>query len=157
MASKRVPYLNSAKPRLLPEPNFSARKRVFWKVVNFPFRFFPRWKWYFRSNHDWKFSFLVPDGISGKKSTVLRILREYSQILQLVPRILKCTLEQTTQFKKPIAETVLIHGINSAKMNFDWSAIFRYNGLRSGSKFQNWLPQRCDVKVIVQNFLYSFF
>ena len=64
----------------------------FWKVVIFPFRFFPRWKWYFRSNHDWKFSFLIPDGISGKKSTILRILREYSQILQLVLRILKCTL-----------------------------------------------------------------
>ena len=92
MASKRVTYLNSAKPRLLPEPNFSARKSVFWKVVNFPSRFFPRWKWYFRSNYDWKFSFLIPDGIPGKKSTISRILREYLQILQLVPRILKCTL-----------------------------------------------------------------
>ena len=83
MASKRVTDLSSAKPKLLPEPNFSARKSVFWKVVNFPSHFFPQWKWYFRSNYDWKFSFLIPDGISGKKSIILRILREYQQILQL--------------------------------------------------------------------------
>ena len=92
MVSKRVTYLNSAKPKLSSKPSFLARKSVFWKVPNFPSRFFPRWKWYFPSNHDWKFSFLIPDGIPGKKSTISRILREYSQILQLVPRILKCTL-----------------------------------------------------------------
>ena len=107
MASKRVPYLDSAKPGLLPEPNFSARKSVFRKVVNFPSRFFPRWKWYFRSNYDWKISFLTPDGISGKKSTISRISREYLHILQLVPPILKCTLVCLLCFKDVYKKTSL--------------------------------------------------
>ena len=99
-ASKRVTDLSSAKPKLLPEPNLSSRKSVFWKLVNFPSHFFPQWKWYFRSNNDWKFSFLIPEGMSGTKSTILRLLREYSQILQLVPRILKCTLKQVSMHER---------------------------------------------------------
>ena len=92
MVSTQVTYLNSDEPRLSLEPNFLARNSVFWKFPNFHSRFFSQRKLYVRSNYDWKFSFLIPDGIPGKKSTTLRILREYSQILQLVPRILKCTL-----------------------------------------------------------------
>ena len=92
MGKKRVTYLNSAKATLLSEPNFSAWKIVFQEVPNFPSHFFPRWKWYFRSNHDWKFSFPNPDWICGEKSVISSTLGEYSQILQLVPRILKCTL-----------------------------------------------------------------
>ena len=92
MGKKRVTYLNSAKATLLSEPNFSAWKIVFQEVPNFPSHFFPRWKWYFCSNHDWKFSFPNPDWICGEKSVISSTLGEYSQILQLVPRILKCTL-----------------------------------------------------------------
>ena len=94
MGKKRVTYLNSAKATLLSEPNFSAWKIVFQEVPNFPSHFFPRWKWYFCSNHDWKFSFPNPDWICGEKSVISSTLGEYSQILQLVPRILKCTLDE---------------------------------------------------------------
>ena len=110
MVGKRVTYLNSAKPKLSSEPSFFARKSVFWKVPHFASRLFPRWKWYFRSNYDWKFSFLIPDGIPGKKSTILRILRENSQILQLVPRILKCTLVMIVGL---IQENFLVYCTNS--------------------------------------------
>ena len=92
MGKKRVTYLNSAKATLLSEPNFSAWKIVFQEVPNFPSHFFPRWKWYFCLNHDWKSSFPNPDWICGEKSVISSTLGEYSQILQLVPRILKCTL-----------------------------------------------------------------
>ena len=92
MGKKRVTYLNSAKATLLSEPNFSAWKIVFQEVPNFPSHFFPRWKWYFCSNHDWKFSFPNPDWICGEKSVISSTLGEYSQVLQLVPHILKRTL-----------------------------------------------------------------
>ena len=59
-------YFNSAEPRLSSEPNLFARKRVLGKGQIFLRNFFYDDNDNFGS-YDWRFSFLMPDGIPDEK------------------------------------------------------------------------------------------